>query len=341
MLVKFKRTATLAPIAAIAIGGLALAGCSAEAVESDGLSVVTTTTQVGDITSSVIGDTAEIHQLLDPGESAHSYDPTPESLQALATADVLVMNGAGLESWLQPVLESSGFDGQVIDASENVQPLEGDHSDHDHGDEDHGDHEHSDDEADPQAHTDPHIWTDPHNVEAMTATIAAGLAEAAPESADVIEQNAAAYADKLAALDAWMHQAFETVPVEDRLLITNHNTFGYLAAANDITIVGSVLPAFDDNAEVSAAAIDALVASIKETGAKAVFSETQLDAQLAETIANEAGIEVYSGEQALYTDALGAAGTDGETYIGSQVHNTSLMVEAWGGSAPDVPEELK
>ena len=336
MRVKFRHAAALT-----SVGVLALAGCSADAVESDGLSVVATTTQIADITSNVIGDAAEMHQLLQPGESAHSYDPTPEALQALATADVLVINGAGLESWLQPVLDSSGFDGQVIDASENVHPLEGDHSDHDHGDEEHADHDHGDDDHGADEHTDPHIWTDPHNVEHMVETIAAGLTEAAPDSADAIEQNAAAYAEKLATLDTWMHEAFETVPVEDRLLITNHNTFGYLAAANDITIVGSVLPAFDDNAEVSAAAIDALVAQIEETGAKAVFSESQLDAQLAETIANEAGVEVYSGEQALYTDALGAAGTDGETYIGSQVHNTSLMVEAWGGTVPDVPEELR
>lgn len=327
-------------IAATAVVALALTGCSADGQESDELSIVTTTTQIADITGNVVGDTAEIYQLLQPGQSAHSYDPTPEALQALANADVLVKNGAGLENWLDPVLESSGFDGEIIDTSQNVSPLAGDsHDDHDHGDHDHGDEE--DSEADPEAWTDPHTWTDPHNVEQMVASIAEGLAEVSPENAESFEQNAAAYGDQLAALDTWMHEAFETVPVEDRLLVTNHNTFGYLAAANDITIVGSVLPAFDDNAEVSAAAVDQLVAKIRESGVKAVFSESQLDPQLAETIATEADVEVYSGENALYTDALGAPGTPGETYIGSQVHNTSLMVEAWGGEVPEVPAELE
>lgn len=317
--------------AATAALALVLTGCSAEAAESGELTVVATTTQVADITKNIVGDEAEVYQLLEPGMSAHSYDPTPEALQQLASADVLVVNGAGLESWLAPVLESSGFDGLRIDASENVHPLEN-AEEHDHGDEDH---------AEPEAHTDPHIWTDPHSVEEMVATIAAGLGEQAPDHAAAFDSNAATYADRLASLDEWMHEAFETVPAEDRLLITNHNTFGYLAAAYDITIVGSVLPAFDDNAEVSAAAIDQLVAKIKDSGAKAVFSESQLDPQLAATIADEAGVEVYSGEQALYTDALGAEGTPGETYIGSQIHNTSLMVEAWGGEVPEVPEGLE
>ena len=310
---------------------LVLTGCSAEAADSGELSIVATTTQVADITRSIVGDEAEVYQLLEPGMSAHSYDPTPEALQELANADVLVINGGGLESWLDPVLESSGFDGETIDASEDVHPLEST-EDHDHGDEDH---------AEPEAHTDPHIWTDPTSVISMVSTIARGFGVAANDRASDFEANAKAYADKLLALDTWMQEAYETVPVEDRQLITNHNTFGYLAAAYDITIVGSVLPAFDDNAEVSAAAIDQLVAKIQDSGAKAVFSESQLDPQLAATIADEAGVEVYSGEQALYTDALGAEGTPGETYIGSQIHNTSLMVEAWGGQVPEVPQELQ
>ena len=138
-----------------------------------------------------------------------------------------------------------------------------------------------------------------------------------------------------------MAEAYDEVPAADRLLVTNHDTFRYLARAYDITVVGSVLPSFDDNAEVSAAAIDRLVADIRAAGVSAVFSEAQLSPAVAETIADEAGVRVYSGEEALFTDSLGLPGSPGETYIGSQVHNTSLMVEAWGGTAPQPPEALR
>ncbi|HIY66977.1 MAG TPA: metal ABC transporter substrate-binding protein [Candidatus Agrococcus pullicola] len=296
----------------------------------DGLNVVATTTQMGDIARTIAGDDANVTQLLQPGASAHGFDPTPASLQTLARADAVVMNGAGLEDWLAPVLESSGFDGVMIDASAGIE-LSGDHEDHeDHGEDDH-DHE-----------ADPHLWTDPANVIVMAETIGDQLAQLDEGNAATIGENTDDYVEQLEALQQWMGDAFAQVPVEDRLLVTSHDSFHYLAEAYDIAVVGSLLPSFDDNAEVSAAAIDRLVADIRDTGARAIFSESQLPADLANTIAEEADVEVYSGEESLYTDSLGAEGSPGETYIGSQIHNTRLMVEAWGGGeAPELPDVLQ
>lgn len=349
----------LAMPAAVAASVIALAGCASTASGGgdDGtLQVVATTTQVGDFAREIVGDAAEVTQLLQPGQSAHAFDATPEALQALAEADVLVINGAGLEEWLDDTIEASGFDGDIIDASEDAHVHEGEHGDEEHGDDEHadddehGDDEHGDEEyADEDEHgddehhhdgLDPHIWSDPHNVIHMVETIGEGLADADGADEAAIEQGTSDYVAQLEDLDAWVHESIDQVPEADRLLVTNHDTFSYLAEATGITVVGSVMPAFDDNSSPSAADIDELVAAIEETGVQAVFSESSIDPSLAETIAAEADVEVYSGEDALYADSLGAEGTDGATYVGSQIHNVTLIVESWGAEPLAVPDTL-
>jgi len=123
--------------------------------------------------------------------------------------------------------------------------------------------------------------------------------------------------------------------------VSNHDAFGYFTAAYGITYVGSVIPSFDDNAEPSAAEIDALVAAVKATGVKAVFSEASINPKAADTIAAEAGVAVYSGDDALYGDSLGPADSDGATYIASQLHNVSLILESWGVTPSAVPADLQ
>ena len=124
------------------------------------------------------------------------------------------------------------------------------------------------------------------------------------------------------------------------MLITNHDALAYFVTEFGITFVGSIIPSFDDNAEPSAAEIDALVAKIKESGATAVFSESTISPKLAETIAAEAGVKVYSGEDVLYADTLGPAGSDGATYIQATIHNVRVLVSAWGGTNIPLPAEL-
>jgi zinc/manganese transport system substrate-binding protein/manganese/iron transport system substrate-binding protein len=341
--------------AALAAGALALASCASpaesRAAGERGPSIVATTTQVGDFTRELVGDTAEVTQLLAPAQSAHSFDPSAAQLLALADADALVINGAGLEGWLDDAVSASGFDGVLIDASTGIELYGTD--DHDHGTDDH-DH---DDEADAPGHDDhaasddhaghdhgegnPHIWTDPELAERMVRTIAHGLEAVPGVDARAVTANEDAYLSKLEALDAWIEENVDTVPVPQRLLVTNHDAFTYFIDAYDLTFVGSVIPSFDDNAEPSAAEIDDLVAKIRATGVHAVFSEASISPKAAATIASEAGVTVYSGDDALYGDSLGVAGSPGETYLGSQIHNASLILESWGVTPSPLPALLQ
>lgn len=350
---------------------LLLAGCAAPAAsdDADGPTIVATTTQVGDFTRELVGDTASVTQLLSAGQSAHSFDPSAAQLLALTNADALVVNGAGLESWLDDAVQASGFDGTLIDASTGIELFgTDDHDDahHDAADDaaegdaaaDEHDHEtdaaetdaadaaadeHDDDSHEGHDHGDgnPHIWTDPELAEHMVEKIAHGLADVPGVDAAAIEQNESGYLAELDALDGWIEENVATVPAADRLLVTNHDAFTYFVDAYGITFVGSVIPSFDDNAEPSAAEIDELVAKIAATGVKAVFSEASISPKAAETIAAEAGVTVYSGPDALYGDSLGVAGSDGETYIGSQLHNARLILESWGVTPTAVPAALQ
>ncbi|MFB6611134.1 metal ABC transporter substrate-binding protein [Agromyces sp. NPDC056379] len=336
--------ATLAGGAVLATAALALAGCSAPAASGasgDGPKIVATTTQVGDFTRELVGDSAPVTQLLSPGQSAHSFDPSAAQLLALSQADALVVNGGGLESWLDDAVQASGFEGALIDASTGIELHGTDDHDHDHDDAaddhdesaEHDDHDHG--------AGNPHIWTDPELAEEMVENIADGLAAVPGVDTAVVAQNETAYLAKLDALDDWIAENVETVPVAERLLVTNHDAFTYFVDAYDVTFVGSVIPSFDDNAEPSAAEIDALVDRIRATGATAVFSEASISPKAAETIAAEAGVTVYSGPDALYGDSLGVEGSDGATYLGSQLHNARLILESWGVTPTALPEALQ
>ncbi|QTX03326.1 metal ABC transporter substrate-binding protein [Agromyces archimandritae] len=351
-----------ASIAGLGAAALVLAGCAAPDARTGegGPSIVATTTQVGDFARQLLGEQGELTQLVKPDQSAHDFDPSAAQLLAIGEADALVVNGAGLESWLGDVIDASGFDGRLIDASTGIELEATGDDDHDGGTENGGQGGDADDHATvlpekPEPSTapapgdddhdhgagNPHIWTSPENAEQMVQNIAAGLEEVEGVDAGAIRSAADAYLARLDDLDEWIDAGIGQVPEPDRLLVTNHDAFTYFVDEYDITFVGSVIPSFDDNAEPSAAEIDALVERIRQTGAKAVFSEASLSPEAAETIAREAGVAVFSGPDALYGDSLGAAGSPGETYLGSQIHNVRLILKSWGVEAPPLPASLE
>ena len=332
--------------AVLAIGALALASCASPGASGadggSGPSIVATTTQVGDFTRELVGSTAEVTQLLRPAQSAHGFDPSAAQLLALADADALVVNGAGLESWLDDAVSASGFDGVLIDASTGIELFgTGDHDEEADAATDTEADEASDHDGHDPGDGNPHIWTDPELAEHMVENIAQGLTEVPGIDAAAVDANEEAYVGKLDALDTWIQENVDTVPAEQRLLVTNHDAFTYFIDAYGLTFVGSVIPSFDDNAEPSAAEIDDLVAKIRATGVQAVFSEASISPKAAETIAREAGVTVYSGDDALYGDSLGTAGSPGETYLGSQVHNATLILESWGVTPSPLPTLLQ
>lgn len=298
----------------LALTSVSLVACSAPEPQGEGLSIVATTTQVTEFTRAVVGDAGEVTGLIQPNQSAHSFDPSAQQLLAISQADALVMNGANLEPWLPDALAAADFKGVLINATMGI----------------------------PLIDQDPHVWTSPTNAIAMVSNIASNLIDlAGEESGSQMEWNQVAYQKKLESLNTWIIDNLDQVPPEQRLLVTNHDAFTYFVDEYGITFIGSIIPSFDDNAEPSAAELDQLIAEIEKSGATAIFSEASISPKLAETIAEEANVKVYSGEDALYSDSLGVKGSTGETYIAATIHNVTMLMTSWGYPVIPVPARLE
>lgn len=292
--------------------GLLLTGCGSGGASASGdgrLAVVATTSQVADFSRVVGGDRVRVTQILRPNVDPHDYEPSPRDLDSIGTARVLVENGVGLESWLDDAIDAGGFDGVRVDASHGVTIRNGNGSDEEKA-------------------GDPHIWHNPLNVKIMAGNIARGLTQADPANAKIYQANLAAYDARLDALDTDIRRQIATIPAASRKLVTNHDAFGYYIARYGLTFVGSIIPSFDTAAELSGRSIKDLVARIRQTGTRAVFSETSLPPRTARTIATEAGVRVEAGEDSLYGDTLGPPGSDGDTYLHMEEHNTRTIVAA-------------
>jgi ABC-type Zn uptake system ZnuABC Zn-binding protein ZnuA len=289
------------------------AGCSGdEPAESAGgrgaaLEVVATTTQVADFARIVGGDRVRVTNLIKPNVDAHDYEPSPADIDAIARADVVLQNGVGLEEWLDDTIQSSGFQGPVADTSRGVALRQ-----------------------DEGGERDPHIWQDPRNAQVMAANVERALAAAEPAAASGFAARLAAYTRELQALDAEVARQIDSLA--NKKLVTNHDAFGYYIDRYGLELVGSVIPSADTSAELSGRDIRDLVARIKATKVKAVFTEASLPASAAETIAAEAGVKVVAGEHALYGDSLGPAGSDADTYVKMIRHNTATIVSNLSGS---------
>jgi ABC-type Zn uptake system ZnuABC Zn-binding protein ZnuA len=300
----------LAVVGAVLVGGCSQgqpAG-SGDATNPQGrrLQVVATTTQVADFATNVGGDRIRVTSLLKPNLDAHDYEPSPADVEAIAHADLVLENGAGLESWLHDTITNSGFHGPLVDTSQGVRLRQ------------------------VGGATDPHIWQNPRNAEVMVANIERALAAADPADAGVFRANLAAYSKQLQALDAEVQRQIDSLA--NKKLVTNHDAFGYYVDCYGLVFVGSVIPSFDTSAELSGRDIRDLVAKIRATRVKAVFSETSLPPRTAETIAREAGVKVVEGEDALYGDSLGPPGSDGDTYLKMVRHNTRTIVSNLSGA---------
>jgi len=269
------------------------------------LSVVTTTTQLTDFARVVGGARVDVRPVLKANVDPHDYEPTPADVDAMARADVIVKNGVGLERWFDDTIESADPRGSVVDASRGVTIRNGSGSSKSDG--------------------DPHIWQDPQNAKIMVANIARAFEAADPADQATFERNRAAYAARLDALDA--HIRSDVATLANKKLVTNHDAFGYYVARYGLQFVGSVIPSFDSQAELSPRDVTRLVAKIKAQHVKAIFSESSLPPKTAEAIGREAGVKVVAGEDALYGDSLGPPGSDGDTYLKMEEHNTSEIVE--------------
>jgi len=275
------------------------------------LRVLAVETFLAEIAQNVAGERAQVESLIPLGLDPHAFEPTPQDVRKISESNVLILNGAGFEEWAAKTLENAGGKRQVIEASAGLtsrKAREGETAGMSN-----------------QQLSDPHFWLDPVNVVKYVENIRDGLIAADPAGKDEYARNAANYIVKLNELDAWIKTQVEQIPVERRLIVTNHESFGYFADRYGFKIIGTIIPGTTTGAAPSAQQLAQLIKHIKETGAIAIFIETGASPQLAEQVSAETGVKVVSE---LYSESITEMGGKAPTYIDMMKYNLNAIVEA-------------
>jgi zinc/manganese transport system substrate-binding protein len=290
-------------LASALLVGAAACGDDDAASGGGAAAIVVTSNIVGDVVRNLVGDAAAVEVLMPPNANPHDFAASARQASDMRKAAVLVTNGLGFEAGLDDAIDAAASDGVPVIALAELAPdllTLGEHDDEDEGVDGHGT-------------EDPHVFTDP----ARTAVATASLAEELRAHVDGLDsaafrERAAAYVDRLEALDAEVEQIVSAIPAERRVLVTNHEVFGYFADRYGFEVLGSIIPAGDTLAEPSADELTDLAAAIRAAGVPAIFAETSSPTRLADALASE-GATVQVVE--LYSESLGEAGSGAETYV--------------------------
>jgi manganese/iron transport system substrate-binding protein len=300
----------IALVATLLLVGLPLAGCGganpASSGNPDAVRVVTTTPVLADLVAQVGGEHVTVESLVPNGGEVHTFDPTPSDARRLAAADLVFLNGLGLDDWLVKLVASSGTTAPAVALAENldgVTYLAGDGT---------------------GETVNPHLWLNVQYAIKYAERIAGELAGIDPAHAADYDAGLATYRTQLEALDAMARDTLGAIPEANRTVISFHDAFPYFAAAYGLKIDGTIVDA--PGQDPSAGAISELIRAVREDGVKAIFAEAQFNDELARTIADETGAVVVSN---LYTGTLGDAPQD--TYVGAMTWNVEQVAAALGG----------
>ena len=294
------------------------AGSSAASQSQEEVSIVATTYPIylliRSVTEGVEGVSVE---RLNTGETSclHDYTLSVDDMKKVEGADILVLNGAGLEDFMDDALATTTA--QVIDCSENVELLENLAHDHAEGDED--DHDHG--------HWDPHYWMDPYNVGIMAENIAAGLMAADPDHEQVYRENMLKTTTFLASWKGTLQYLlnWDEGP-EITGLITFHDGFQYFAKAFDLPLLAAIEE--EAGSEASAKEIQEITALVKEYHLPIIFTEVNGSDATAQAIARETGCAV--GQLTMIMDGP-EDGTLQDNYYFALKDNVAAIVNGFAG----------
>lgn len=298
------------------LGALLLPSSLAAAQSVEPLKVVVSINPYQDLVQRVAGDSASLSTILPPGASPHAFDPTPSQAAAIASADLIIMNG-GLDLWLTRLVAAAAPRTPVLVIMDSLEftPLEG-HT-HDTEGEDHGGHaQDATHEGSPEA-INPHVWLDPLLMLQAVDAVAAALTEVDPAGAQRYSANAERTRSELETLDKQLTDLLS--PVAGAPFVPFHDAWVYFAKRYGLHTVATLepFPGREPGPRYVAEAVQAVL----ESGAKAIFAERQLGSRSAEVVAQSAGVQVGM------LDPIGGA-PGPVTYEALLLENAALIVEA-------------
>ena len=282
----------------VALMLIAVPACDGEPAEPDQLSILVSTSILGDIVENVVDGKAMVDVLIPVGADSHDYSPSSAQVAAMHQADLVILIGLGLEEGMADVVE--GLDGvEVFEIGPLLGPIP----------------------LTDSQNPDPHVWMDPLRMAGGAKLIGIELSTIAPDQEWT--KGAEAYAAELEELDGEIVNILGGVPESQRGMVTNHDSLGYFADRYDFEVIGTVIPGGSTMDEPSSAELADLVAVMRETGTTVIFGETTRPDLLARAVAMELGDDVKVVD--LYTESLGAPGSQAETYVGMLRVNAQLV----------------
>ena len=287
-------------ILVICLALLLFGGCAAPAEPAQ---IAATTLPVYEFTARLCAGTdLTVTRLITESVSClHDYSLNVSQVRAAEAAELIVINGAGLEEFMEDLF----LDKDLLDSSAGIQLIEcEEESDHDH---DHHDHHHE---------VDSHIWLSPENAKQMAENICSGLSSRYPEHADIFRQNLLPLLADLDALQAYGDA--ELADLSCRELITFHDGFSYLASGFDLTILEAVEE--ESGSEASAGELKHLIEEVRHHTLPAIFTETNGSDSAASVISRETGASIFTLDMAM----------SGDSWFDAMYHNIDTLKEALG-----------
>lgn len=318
-------------VASLIAAVLVLAACgsgNAGAPGDDGtLTVVATTTILGDVVSNVVGDGGNVEVIMPVGVDAHDFQASSQQVAMMSTADLVVAVGLGLEEGLHDALDSAESDGvPVFEVAPLLDPIP--FGEHENGASvcdpatEHEDESESDEHE--QGSCDPHVWMDPLRMAEAARLIATELEDVSPDGGWA--ERAEDYAAELTETNEQIVEKLSAVPEDRRAMVTNHEALGYFAELYDFEIVGVVIPGGSTLGDPSSSELAELVEVINREQVPAIFTDLSSPTGLAEAVSEEADDEV--AVVPLSTESLGEPGSDADTLIGMLTSNAEAIAEA-------------
>ena len=283
-----------------------------------GFKVVATVGMIGDVAAEIGGDKVSVATMIGAGVDPHLYKPTVADVKLLDAADISFHNGLLLEGRLGDILRKIGKRGKPVHAVAEEALAGQDYV-----------------VSDGEGHHDPHVWMDVSAWAKVAGQIAVALAAKDPENAAFYQERAAAYRERLDALDTYARKTLASIPKERRVLVTAHDAFGYMARAYGLEVRG--VQGISTESEAGLKEINGLVHYLVERGVPAVFVESSVPTKAVEALiegARSKGHQVRIGGE-LFSDAMGKTETYEGTYIGMIDHNVTIIARALGGEAPE------
>lgn len=302
--------------AALGLALTVLSGCSkSDDAPTDTCRVAATVGMIADITKEVAGEHAEVIGIIGEGVDPHLYKPSSTDVKQLQAADVVFYNGLKLEGKMGDVLERIAQTGKPVFAVTEEIIADPDYL-----------------IDDGSEHHDPHVWMDVQGWIRAVNVVENSLSEYDPDHATEYAENAAAYRRKLEALDAYAREAIATIPENQRVLVTAHDAFNYMARAYGLDVRG--IQGMSTESEAGVRDIEDLVTFLVENKIPAVFVETSVSDKNVRALVEGAEAKGHSVTigGTLFSDAMGPAGTYEGTYVGMIDHNVTTIAKALGGS---------